>query len=270
MKEKELVLRSVPLGSVETREAEGKKHITGIIPFDSLSEDLGGFREVIRKSAFTKTLKEGDARCLWAHNTQYVLGRRSADTLTLEEREDGLHFDCELPSSSWAQDVFETVSRRDAPGVSFGFYVIKDRWTRSANEKEPDLRELLEVRLLEVSVGVAFPAYPESGSDASTRALLEDAGISIEKLAAVLSRAKGKNDYICEGEEIQTVRSAAEALLKLLPKEPENVQEKPDSDSTDTAMRSNEPGAPTQPESVESTYRERTRELELMEAEYWT
>ena len=92
---RQLLTRSLP-SSLEVREEEGKRHITGVIPYDSQSEDLGGFREVIRKGAFRKTLLEGDARCLWAHNTQYVLGRRSAGTLTFDDRDDARRSGSEL------------------------------------------------------------------------------------------------------------------------------------------------------------------------------
>ncbi len=252
---RELITRNIKTSSLEVREEGGKNHISGIIPYDSMSEDLGGFREVIRKGAFTKTLREGDARCLWAHNTQYVLGRRSAGTLDFKDEADGLHFDCTLPATSWASDVFETVSRRDAPGVSFGFYVIKDSWTRGQG-KEPVLRELLEVNMLEVSVGVAFPAYPESDSESSTRALFEKSGISLEKLAAVLSKSAGKNDYICEGEELETVRSAVSAFTALLPREPDPVQAKDGKPEASTC------GKPEQ-----STFDSRAREIEILLAE---
>ena len=255
MAERKFVTRSFSTAGIETREEGGKAHISGVIPYDSLSEDLGGFREVIRKGAFTKTLQEGDARCLWAHNTQYVLGRRSANTLSFRDEADGLHFDCTLPATSWARDVFETVSRRDAPGVSFGFYVIKDAWTRGQG-KEPSLRELLEVNMLEVSVGVAFPAYPASDSESSTRALFDKAGINIEKLASVLIRAEGKNDYICGEEDAATVREAVKVLSSFLPKEEHEARTEEGKPEESTCGK---PG--------KTTFDSRAREIELLEAE---
>jgi len=250
---KDMEKRSLPASSVETREEGGSRHIAGVIPYDSMSEDMG-WREVIRKGAFTKTLLEGDPRCLWAHNTQYVLGRKSAGTLTFEDRDDGLHFDCAIPDTSWAADVFKTIARRDAPGVSFGFRVIKDAWTHT-NGSDPSIRELLEVQLIEVSVGVAFPAYPAGDSSSSTRALFEGAGINMERLAAVLSCAEGRSDYKAEGRDLETLKGAVEALSKLMPEE----REAPDVQKT-------EPEESTRGKPEKSTYNARRRELELLEA----
>jgi len=249
---RQLEKRSFSAASVETREKDGVKYISGVIPYDSMSEDMG-YREIIRKGAFSKTLLEGDARCLWAHNTQYVLGRKSAGTLTFEDRNDGLHFDCSMPNTSWASDVFETVARRDAPGVSFGFYVIKDSWQRG-QKNEPTVRELLEVRLLEVSVGVAFPAYPASDSNASTRDLFNKAGIDMDQLASVFANADGNAEYKCEGKELEAVRSAISALQNFIPDVTEPEQTEPEE-----STRSKPDG--------QSTYDSRSRELDMLEAE---
>ena len=258
MAKRELLTRTLKTASLEVREIEGKAHIKGIIPYDSLSEDLGGYREIIRKGAFTKTLQEGDARCLWAHDTKDVLGRRSAGTLSFSDEADGLHFDCILPNTTAGHDVYETVARRDAPGVSFGFYAIKDSWTRSQG-KEPALRELLEVNLVEVSVGVAFPAYPESDSESSTRALFEKNGIKIEKLASVLAKASGQSEYKCEGEEAEEIRSVIETLQTFLPAKEEDNAVQADKGEP-------EPSTREKPDNT-STFDSRTRELEILLAE---
>lgn len=229
-----LFLRSLP-ASVEVREKDGgEKSIAGVIPYDKNSEDLGGFIEVIRKGAFDRSLKDGDVRCLWGHNTQYVLGRSGAKTLALESRDDGLHFECSLPDAGWANDLYGSVKRGDVPGVSFGFYVVRDSWTRGKNE--PALRELLDVDLLEVSVGVAFPAYPDAS--AGTRALLETAGINAGGLEAALRK---QSDCMNE-EDVRAIRSAIASLEKLIPA----PKQEPDA----LAARDN-----------------RARELDLLEAE---
>lgn len=248
----QLVTRAIRT-PLEVREEGGKRHISGFIPYDSMSEDLGGFREVIKPGAFRKTLAEGDPCCLWSHDTKDVLGRKSAGTLTFEDREDGLYFDCDLPNTRAGSDVYETISRRDAPGVSFGFYVIKDAWTR-AEGKKPKLRELMEVNLLEVSVGVAFPAYPASDSSAGTRDIFGQAGIDLDEIAGILERTGGK-EHSCGGADCGAVRAAIAALERLLPEmqEPE--------------ARKGEPEESTRGKPEESTFSARERELDLLEAE---
>lgn len=229
-----LVLRSLP-ASVETREKEGGgKYIAGVIPYDKNSEDLGGFFEVIRNGAFDRSLKQGDVRCLWGHNTQYVLGRSGAKTLTLESRDDGLHFECSLPDAGWASDLYGSVKRGDVPGVSFGFYVVRDAWKRTRGE--PALRELLDVDLLEVSVGVAFPAYPDAS--AGTRALFESKGINLDGLGDVL---KKQSDCMSE-EDVSAIRGVITSLEKLIP-------------------------APKQEPDALAAYDNRARELDILDAD---
>lgn len=246
-----LTVRSVQM---ETREDGGKKFISGVIPYDSMSEDLGGFIEVIRAGAFTKSLQEADIRCLWNHDAEKVCGRSGNSTLTLEDRTDGLHFEAELPAVSWAGDLFASVSRRDAPGVSFGFIPVKDRWTFDDTGKGSDMRELLEVRLFEVSVGVTFPAYPESNCSASTRELALEQGIDLDLIGKVLAIRRCKNDYVCRDSEASRIREVISSLEKLLPADKPAAGE--ESRSADSSKPDGQP-----------TCEERERDLALLELE---
>jgi HK97 family phage prohead protease len=136
--------------------------------FDVWSQDLGGFRERVRKGAFSKTLHEADIRGLFNHNSDYVLGRNKAGTLTLGEDDHGLKFRVKPPQTQWANDLQESIRRGDIDQASFAFNVIKDEWTRG---KDGDLheRELIEVKLFDVSV-VTYPAYPQTSVTARSMA----------------------------------------------------------------------------------------------------
>jgi len=136
--------------------------------FDSLSQDLGGFVEIIRPGAFTKTLQESDVRALKNHNSDYVLGRKSSGTLRLEEDARGLRVEIDTPKAQWANDLVESIERGDVKEMSFQFRKVIDRWTE--REGQPDLRELIEVRLFEVSP-VTWPAYTDT--EISARELRE-------------------------------------------------------------------------------------------------
>lgn len=129
--------------------------------FDKPSENLGGFVERIKPGAFTETLKENrsDPRLLWDHNSQYVLGRRSAGTLVLEEDAKGLRFEATLPDTTYARDLAVLMERGDVREMSFGFNVIRDAWFDV--DKPIMKRDVLEVRLIEISI-VSFPAYPQT------------------------------------------------------------------------------------------------------------
>ncbi len=153
---------------VETRESEdGKKFINGFIPYNSMSEELWGFREQIAPGAFTRTLKNGtDVFALWAHDDSKVLASRRSGTLTFEDKLDGLHFSVEMRSNPINDDYYEAVARGDVLGVSFGFFSEQEEWDQS---QTPAIRTLKSVRLLEVSPGVAFPAYAGAQSEAARK-----------------------------------------------------------------------------------------------------
>lgn len=157
---------------VEARKTpEGKCFIDGVIPYNSRSEEIWGFIEVLSPTVFNKTLSDGsNVYAFWAHDDSKILGSRANETLLLDSREDGLHFAIEMRDTPESKEYFETVARGDCPGVSFGFdpRKIKESWDFT---QEPALRTLTEACLLEISPGVAFPAYPGAQSDAARRSL---------------------------------------------------------------------------------------------------
>lgn len=167
---------------IETREIEGKKFIRGIIPYNSVSTMLN---ETIAPSAFVKSLQEQDIKALVNHNTDMVLGSTRSGTLVLDNQDDGLYFEVNIGNQQFAQDAFETVSRGDASGVSFGFAPVKI-------ERSGLQSVLKEVKLFEISPVCAFPAYEESEAITVTRdmfsAIKEKRGIDLEAFAAVLSK----------------------------------------------------------------------------------
>ena len=127
------------------------------VVFNSLSDDLGWFREQIRPGAFANSIKTSDIRALWNHNPDYVLGRNRAGTLMLEEDEKGLRIEINPPDTTWAKDLMQSISRGDVDQMSFGFRTKQDEW----DERDPKnvIRTLLEVDLFDVSP-VTYPAYP--------------------------------------------------------------------------------------------------------------
>ena len=153
---------------VEARAAgDGKMYLDGMIPFNSDSEDLGGFIERIDPTAFNQTLSRGsNVYAFWAHCDEDVLASTDAGSLALSVDPVGLRFSVDLRAD--CADKFAAVQRGDVVGVSFGFICQKEEWDFNA---EPALRTLKEVQLLEVSPGVAFPAYPGAQSAAALRSI---------------------------------------------------------------------------------------------------
>ncbi len=184
-------------GGVESRAKDtGEPTIYGHgATFDSLTvihDWFGSYGERVARGAFTKTLADGaDVRCLWNHDPNYVLGRTKSGTLALSEDDVGLAYEATPPDTQWARDLQTTMKRGDVTGSSFGFRVVKDKWTTvldpDGDQKTDmiDCRTLLELQLFDVSP-VTFPAY--EASDSAVRATLAGAGFDFDILARVMFR----------------------------------------------------------------------------------
>lgn len=174
--------------------------------FNTYSEPLGSFREIIRPGAFRNAL-EADVRALWNHDPNYVLGRTKNGTLKLAEDERGLAVEIEPPGTTWAHDALESIRRGDVDQMSFGFRAVRERWLA---DRGGQVRELLEVELFDVSP-VTFPAYQET--TVQVRALLAGAGVDLALLAGALSRARvGRmNDA-----DVRAIKASSDALRQLV------------------------------------------------------
>lgn len=158
--------RFIAESKIEVRKSDGTSRTIGgyVTPFNKLSENLGVFREVREKvnpGAFTETLKQDDIRAFWNHNSDIILGRNLNGTLKLLEDDYGLSFELDLPDTTAGIDAFKSIQRGDVNGMSFGFIVRSEKVDMPSNDKDPIIRTLLNVQLLEVSP-VIFPAYPDS------------------------------------------------------------------------------------------------------------
>lgn len=152
--------RNLSVGELRTiTDDDGLRHIIGYAAvFNSLSEDLGGFREKIDPGAFANSINSDDVRALWNHDSNYILGRNKSGTLTLAEDQRGLKIDITPPDSQWARDLMTSIERGDVSQMSFGFRTVEQRWE---GEYPDETRTLMEVQLFDVSP-VTFPAYPDT------------------------------------------------------------------------------------------------------------
>ena len=170
---KEMQTRDLKVSQVNLRETEdGRRTIEGLIPYNSRSEFMGWY-EYIEPTAFNKTLADGaDVRALYDHESSKLLGRVKNGSLRLRSEEDGLHIECDLPDTSYAEDAYNLIRNDYNRGMSFGFIPVKEEWeTQEIDGRQVDVCHLLEVRLFEVSFCVSFPAY--EGTTSSARSLLQ-------------------------------------------------------------------------------------------------
>ncbi len=84
--------------------------------FNKWSEDLGGFREMIKPGAFKKTIAEADIRACINHDPNLILGRNKAGTLTLSENNLGLKYEVPLSEQSYARDLVINVGKGNISG----------------------------------------------------------------------------------------------------------------------------------------------------------
>ena len=145
--------------------AEGSRIVGLAIPFNSRSRDLGGFVEIVRPQAVTRSLA-ADVVALYEHNPGAVLGR-TPTTLQLRVEDRGLAFSITPPETQAGRDTLLLVGRGDVNGASFGFRTLKDNWTR---EGDTMVRELLDVEIHEISL-TAFPAYQQTDATIAQRSL---------------------------------------------------------------------------------------------------
>ena len=156
-----------------TPDPESRKVTGYFAKFNSLSEDLGNFREKIAPGAFKRTLQANpDVRALVDHDWAKIIGRTSAGTLQLSEDATGLAFTVELPDTTYANDLRESMLRGDIDSCSFGFVCEKDSWEQRDGVR---IRTLNDVNLLEGSI-VALPAYQDTS--AQLRSMFPDGQVT--------------------------------------------------------------------------------------------
>ncbi len=155
MKQKEV--RSLVAEMRITKNDDGTRTVTGLIPYNSLSCDLGGYKEMIAPGAFADAFN-ADVLALRDHDPKLLLGRTKSGTLTLTDSDEGLRYKVDLPNTTAGNDLAESASRGDLDSTSFGFYAIETDWAYTDDDV---VRTLKQVELIEVSP-CSFAAYPDS------------------------------------------------------------------------------------------------------------
>lgn len=168
-------MKEIRLGDNAT--TSESRHIEGYaIVFNSLSNDLGGFREIIEQGAITDELiKNSDILCLMNHDIKKgVLARsyQGRGSLKLDIDEHGLHYSFEAPKTALGDEVLEGIRRGDISKCSFAFVCGEDVWDKDEKTGEY-IRHVKKIKnLYDVSL-VYHPAYDETEVKADTRGLDE-------------------------------------------------------------------------------------------------
>lgn len=141
-------------GDSETNVIEGYAAV-----FNSPTDIWGMFTEIIAPGAFEDAIaSNNDIRALFNHDWNNVLGRTKSGTLRLSEDARGLKFEVDLPNTTLARDLSESLKRGDISQCSFGFVPTSETWDY---EPEMPVRTINSVELHEISV-VSIPAYEDT------------------------------------------------------------------------------------------------------------
>lgn len=156
--------RAFPLSDIQIRAADddsGRLHFNGrAVVYDQLSVDMGGWQEVIKPSAATRTLASNpDTRFLINHDPNRLLARTTSGTVTLSEDDEGVLVDSDMANVSYARDLAVLMERGDLTQMSFGFWISRDEWSGN-------LHVVHEFDLDGGDVSaVTFPAFPQTSSE---------------------------------------------------------------------------------------------------------
>lgn len=131
--------------------------------FNSESEDLGYFTEVIEPGAFTEAIGQSDIRALFNHDPNYILAR-TPGTLKVTEDERGLRYEFDAPETSFGNDFLVMLQRGDVSQSSFSFTVKDESWDmeKLPNGDYKHTRRIKKVDRIYDVAPVTYPAYPDT------------------------------------------------------------------------------------------------------------
>lgn len=155
--DKFLALRSARANLVAS--GNERKVICVVAPYNQLSCDLGGFKEIYEPGCFTESLaSREDFLVLAHHDPRTIIGCQSAGTAEFYETSEGLCFKATAPDTQWARDLATSMQRGDIKNGSAAFYILKSRWAYDDAQK---IRVIEKAALVEGSI-CAFAAYSSS------------------------------------------------------------------------------------------------------------
>lgn len=197
--------------ALQFRREEGTRKIEGCaIVFNSLSEDLGGFRELVKPEAVTAGLIDNsDVKFYYNHNGRNIpfaryrgkniIDGHKPNTLNVEVRADGVWFWFEAPSTAAGDELLDAIDRGVIDRCSFCFSAERTGYTVEKRENET-VRVITAFTGLYDFSAVDDPAY--EATDVLTRdlasAIAEIGGEDREVRLSKMQLALEKRDFRVE------------------------------------------------------------------------
>lgn len=185
--------KEIRSGKLELRAMNDEKRtISGYAAmYEQMSDDLGGFTEVIDREAFAYTDMD-DVRALFNHDSNQILGRTKSGTLRLKLTEVGLYYEVDLPETERGKEMYELIKRGDVDQSSFAFTVEEDDWMMNEGRMFRTIKKI--DRLFDVAP-VTYPAYQQTSVMAR----------SIDKLKNNQDNPTPKTDAIARERELTLI-----------------------------------------------------------------
>ena len=184
---------------VEQKDENGKKLVLRGYPivFNAETTIYDGWYGEIRETILPNALDGTDLTNVYlitGHNIEpdKVLGR-SGVNMKVEVDETGLYFECELPNTQLARDMYNLVESGIVDGMSFGFRCGDEVNMETMTRTITHIDELFEVSI------TPFPAYKEASviaHDQKARQEADQAKADAEKEAEEKAKAEAKKAEI--------------------------------------------------------------------------
>ena len=203
-------IRTFNVQDLELRQEGDENVVVGYgSVFNTLSNELGGFREIIAEGAFEGRLND-DVRFLINHEG-LPLARTTNGTLTLSTDERGLKYEARVANTSIGRDLVELMRNGTINQSSFAFVVEDDSWEV---REGVNIRTINKVsRLYDVSA-VTYPAYEEAS--VALRSMEEWKKTENEKV--MKENLEKENEQRSKEDMDLTKRSLAELRLSIINK----------------------------------------------------
>jgi HK97 family phage prohead protease len=113
------------------------RRVNGVcIPYQVLTEDCGGFREMYAPGSFGASLTNGNNKLLLFNgNTDIIFGCSDAGTARFSELPDGIHVQCDMPQTSAGNDTLTLMRRGDITNMAAFFMIVKHHFETIKGER---------------------------------------------------------------------------------------------------------------------------------------
>jgi HK97 family phage prohead protease len=211
---------AIEKAEMRVKTTDNKRILEGYAAVFDVWTNIGWFKEIIRKGSFSETIRNDDIRALWNHNPDFPFARNTSGTLKLSEDDHGLHYEFEIPNTTYGNDLIENVNNKTVTQNSFGFSILDEKWGK---ENGDEYREILKVMLYDISP-VTYSAYPQTSLN--MRSIFNQSGLNFENLAAIFNRFQ--RGLPLSPEDRAIISASIEKLKSYLPIPEQTPSEKED------------------------------------------